>query len=103
MIWLIKLIMQIRNSDDQWNDFILSPVEFNGEKFDSRKYFSQTNHELPNTISKPTSWDANGAFNIARKGLMMMERIKKWKDSGKIKLFISDEERDEYLDKIATH
>jgi CRISPR-associated protein Cpf1 len=42
LIWLIEVIMQIRNSDDQENDFILSPVEIDGKKFDSREYYRHT-------------------------------------------------------------
>ena len=55
LIWLIEVIMQIRNSDDQENDFILSPVESDGKKFDSRKYYPQTDNERPNTVPMPTS------------------------------------------------
>ena len=49
-------------------DYILSPVKNkNGEFFDSRKNF----HSLP------IDADANGAYNIARKGLMVIEQIKR--------------------------
>jgi CRISPR-associated protein Cpf1 len=108
--------MQIRNSDDQKNDFILSPVlssviavGTNWRElihFDSREWYKKTKKvinwkevfETENQEPFPTSWDANGAFNIARKGLMMLNKIRLRADTDKINLFISDEERDFYLD-----
>ena len=62
----------------------------NGIHYDSRKYHD--NKELPGDA------DANGTFNIARKGLIMDAHIKQWiKDGSKVKdldLFVSDEEWD---------
>ena len=55
-----------KNSKD---DFIFSPVE---PFFDSRKVKSKDNQNLP----LPKDSDANGAYNIARKGIMILERIK---------------------------
>ena len=49
-------------------DYILSPVKSkNGEFFDSRK----ASHSFP------IDADANGAYNIARKGLMVIKQIKR--------------------------
>ncbi|MCS6983413.1 MAG: hypothetical protein NZL83_04515, partial [Candidatus Absconditabacterales bacterium] len=94
LIWIIDLIMQIRNSDDQQNDFILSCVEDdNGKKFDSREYYKLTDQEKTNTVPKPTSGDANGAYNIARKGILMLEKIKQ----GKKSLYVSDTEWDDFV------
>ena len=54
----------------------------------------------------PENADANGAYNIARKGLIMLRHIKQWHNEGKQKynkdtsdldLFISDEEWDLWL------
>lgn len=91
LIWIIDLIMQIRNSDAEKNDFIVSCVEDkNGNKFDSREYYKLTDQEKANNISKPTSWDANWAYNIARKWIIMVWKIKKWEKS----LFVSDSEWD---------
>jgi CRISPR-associated protein Cpf1 len=99
--------MQIRNSDNKGNDFILSPVlssviaiRTNWKElihFDSREYYKLTDKELPNMVSMPTSWDANGAFNIARKGLVMLKRIVE--NPEKQNLFVSDEEWDEFSTK----
>lgn len=75
----IHLIQQIRNQDEDKNDFILSPIRNEqGEHFDSRK---AKNNE-------PNCGDANGAFNIARKGIIVSKHIKK----GIKKLYIRDDE-----------
>lgn len=64
---LFEYTVQLRNSYETY-DYILSPVKNkNGEFFDSRK----TSHSLP------IDADANGAYNIARKGLMVVEQIKR--------------------------
>jgi len=95
----IDLIQQIRNTgnNEKDADFLHSPVrDTNGNHFDSRS----VSHD------RPTSGDANGAYNIARKGLMMNEHIRTWAKKGKPKydkntndlnLFISEEEWDLYL------
>lgn len=89
LIWIIDLIMQIRNSDKDGNDFIFSCVEDkNWKKFDSREYYKLTDLEKTNNVKYPTSWDANGAYNIARKWILVLEKIKKWEN----KLYVSDEE-----------
>jgi CRISPR-associated protein Cpf1 len=51
---------------------------------------------LENKEPLPTSGDANGAFNIARKGLIMLMRIEEKPENPN--LFVSDEEWDEFLD-----
>lgn len=66
---LFSLLCQIRNTNEKenWNDndFILSPVE---PFFDSRKseMFGK---------NLPKNGDENGAYNIARKWIMILERI----------------------------
>ena len=77
----INLIQQIRNTgeSEKDNDFILSPIRDNsGNHFDSRKAKN----------NQPTNGDANGAYNIARKGIIASEHIKRNLD----KLYIRDEE-----------
>ena len=81
----IDLIQQIRNTGTakEDDDFILSPVrDENGNHFDSRKTIKY----------QPNSGDANGAYNIARKGIVLNEHIKRG-----YRLFISDEEWDAWL------
>lgn len=66
---LFNLMLQMRNSiPNTEEDYIISPVKNNeGIFFDSRN----CNENQPNNA------DSNGAYNIARKGLMLIERIKK--------------------------
>lgn len=94
--YVIDTIQHIRNTGktDSDSNFLYSPVrDENGIHYDSRKYHD--NKELPGDA------DANGAFNIARKGLIMDAHIKQWiKDGSKVKdldLFVSDEEWDLWL------
>ena len=65
----LKWTLQMRNSrigTDE--DYLVSPViDEKGEYFDSRT----------SDNSLPQNADANGAFNIARKGLMIVEQIKR--------------------------
>ena len=105
--YAIDLIQQIRNSGEkntEDDNFLYSPVRNKkGEHFDSRKY--NNNGEL----SEIRDADANGAYNIARKGLIMDAHIKHWINNGRPKvkidgkevsdldLFISDKEWDLWL------
>ena len=84
MLFLFKLTLQMRNSiTGTQTDYLISPVaDKNGNFFDSRK----------NIENLPNNADANGAYNIARKGLWIIEQIKKAKDLKKIKLSISNKE-----------
>lgn len=93
--YVIEMIQQIRNSwpkDTDWNptrddDFILSPIrDVDGKHFDSREFLEQENPEMPN------SWDANGAFNIARKWIIQFGHIQK-----NLEQYISDIEYDCFL------
>ncbi|OIO19978.1 MAG: type V CRISPR-associated protein Cpf1 [Candidatus Magasanikbacteria bacterium CG_4_10_14_0_8_um_filter_32_14] len=81
----IEMIQQIRNIGVEKGDedFILSPVRDKNENhFDSRKAKE----------NEPNSGDANGAYNIARKGIIMNEHIKK-----DLIPFIQDKEWDAWL------
>jgi CRISPR-associated protein Cpf1 len=77
---------KIKNSDDDKivrdMDYLISPIaDSNGNFFDSRK----------NKNNLPDNTDANGAYNIARKGLLMLKRVEESTDK-KINLFISQKE-----------
>ena len=90
----VDLIQQIRNTGGyaRDNDFILSPVRNEiGKHFDSREFLVL--EQRKEKASLPTSGDANGSYNIARKGIIMNEHIKRELD-----LYISDEEWDCWLD-----
>lgn len=93
--YVIDTIQHIRNTGKTEADsnFLYSPVrDENGIHFDSRNYH---NNDLP------ADADANGAFNIARKGIIMDSHIKQWIKDGKkdkdLDLFVSDEEWDLWL------
>ena len=80
---LFSLIVQMRNSDAQ-EDKLISPVlNDRGEFFETGK----------NEIT-PIDADANGAYNIARKGLWIIEKIKDTdiEQLDKVKLVISNKE-----------
>jgi len=104
--YALDLIQQIRNSGEknsESDNFLYSPVRNgNGVHFDTRN--NKNNGELSEIVDA----DANGAFNIARKGLIMDAHIKEWIRQGKPKakgdkkstdldLFISDREWDLWL------
>lgn len=84
----IKLVLQIRNSKPNSDvDYMLSPVKnAKGEFFDTRKYNEKD--ECFNYFPKDA--DANGAYNIARKGLWVMEKIRT--EGRSAKLAISNKE-----------
>lgn len=81
---LFKLTLQLRNSiTNSEVDYLISPIaDENGNFFDSRKA----------PVYLPQNADANGAYNIARKGLWVVEQIKQTKDLKKLKLAITNAE-----------
>jgi len=86
MLHLLHLTLQMRNSiTGTETDYLISPVmNANGEFYDS----SKCGKNLPENA------DANGAYNIARKGLWIVEQIKNTNEDDlvKIKLAISNKE-----------
>ena len=105
--YALDMIQQIRNSGEKNSEndnFLCSPVRNNnGEHFDTRR------HEKNGELSEIIDADANGAYNIARKGLIMDAHIKYWNEKGRpttkrngkvisdLDLFISDKEWDMWL------
>ncbi len=80
LIGLIQLTLQMRNSitgsTNPEDDYLISPVRnASGGFYDSREYQGSN-------ASLPTDADANGAFNIARKGLWAIEVLKNTPDDG---------------------
>lgn len=73
LVFLWNLLNQIRNTDREKegdeNDFLQSPVW--SEKY---KCFYDSCKVVENNI--PNNGDANGAYNIARKGALLLQRIK---------------------------
>ena len=82
LMQFMKLQLQLRNSKAGTDeDYILSPVAGeNGIFYDSRSCGEQL----------PENADANGAYNIARKGLMLIRQIKEAKELDKVKFDISN-------------
>ncbi len=68
---LFRLTLQMRNSiTNSEVDYLISPVKnSNGSFYDSRKA----------DATLPKDADANGAYHIAKKGLMWLEQIKEFK------------------------
>ena len=80
---LMKLLLQMRNSiSNSETDYIISPVLENGTCYDSRC----CNDNLPKDA------DANGAYNIARKGLWVLRKIQQSKPGDKLNLALSNKE-----------
>lgn len=78
--FLWNLLNQIRNIDREKsgndNDFIQSPAW-------SEKYRTFFDSREVTTMGLPDNGDANGAYNIARKGLIILNRLKKCSDTSK--------------------
>ena len=84
LLHLLKLTLQMRNSKTRTDiDYMQSPVsDENGVFYNSNKCGK----------SLPENADANGAYNIARKGLMIIDKINKSDNLNKIDLTISNKE-----------
>ena len=84
LFYLFKLTLQMRNSKTGTDiDYMQSPVaDANGNFYNS---------ELCDN-SLPKNADANGAYNIARKGLWIVSQIKASDDLRNLKLAISNKE-----------
>lgn len=84
LLHLLRLTLQMRNSISNTDvDYIISPVADEEGNF----YLSSKCDE-----SLPQDADANGAYNIARKGIMIVERIKASKKGEKLDLSISNKD-----------
>lgn len=84
LMHLMKLLVQMRNSISGTEiDYLLSPVaSSNGIFYDSR--------HCDDTLPKDA--DANGAYNIARKGLWVIKQICSTETGDKLNLTISNKE-----------
>lgn len=83
---LFRLTLQLRNSKTKTEeDYIISPVQ------DSNGKFFNSTEKLKGL---PEDADANGAYNIARKGLWIVEQIKNTPDDklNNVRLAISNNE-----------
>ena len=84
MMGLMKLLLQMRNSKTNSEvDYLLSPVaDEKGRFFDSRQGIA----------TLPDNADANGAYNIARKGLWVIRKIQETAENEKPSLAINNKE-----------
>lgn len=84
LMHLMKLLLQMRNSvTNSEVDYLLSPVaDESGNFYDSRTC----------AVNLPKDADANGAYNIARKGLWAIQRIKDTAEGDKLSLAITNKE-----------
>lgn len=84
LMGLMKLLLQMRNSKTNSEvDYLLSPVaDEHGHFFDSREGIE----------GLPDNADANGAFNIARKGLWVIRKIQETPEGEKLSLAITNKE-----------
>ena len=84
LIGYLKLLLQMRNNIAGTSvDYLISPVmNKKGRFYDSR---------LGALYGQPQDADANGSYNIARKGIWVMEQIRN-SENGRIKLAMSNQE-----------
>ena len=84
LLHLLKLTLQMRNSKTGTAiDYLVSPVpDAEGHFYDSRA----------GDATLPKNADANGAYNIARKGLWVVRQLKQADNLKKVKLAISNKE-----------
>lgn len=84
LMGLMKLLLQMRNSRiNSEVDYLLSPVaDERGQFFDSRNGIA----------SLPDNADANGAYNIARKGLWAIRKVQETPEGEKLSLAITNKE-----------
>ena len=95
LLRLFRLTLQMRNSvSNSEQDYLLSPVaDMNGNFFNSEDEKLKGKDKYGNWKSNlPVDADANGAYNIARKGLWMIRQIKNADNLKKMTLDISNKE-----------
>ena len=82
---LFRLLLQMRNSVTNTEvDYLISPVA------DDKGHFYNSNEVTDNSL--PNNADANGAYNIARKGLWLVRQIKQTHPGDKIDFAITNKE-----------
>lgn len=80
LLSLFKLTVQMRNSNEK-DDYIISPV-----MNEDNKFFKSDEKDT----SLPTNADANGAYNIARKGLIWVKQLQQNKANERFKPILSN-------------
>lgn len=101
LVRLFKLMMQMRNTDDKY-DYLISPVcnPITQKHFDSSVY-DVLDKDAKEHNDLPIDADANGAYNIARKGLLALRQIRENKDKFKVDREVWLEEAQKNMPKYA--
>jgi len=90
LMWLLSVVLSLRHNNglkkEEEKDYILSPV---------KPFFNS----LKANKNQPMDADANGAYNIAKKGLWLFNQIRKADDLWKVKLAMSNKEWFEFAQK----
>jgi CRISPR-associated protein Cpf1 len=103
LLFYLRLTMTLRhcnnNAEDiMKKDFILSPVKAeNGRFFNSGELLNIYSEFSSDKIPEPLDSDANGAYHIALKGLLFLERINHLEDKKKLELSISNKDWFEFI------
>ena len=94
LFYAFKITLQMRNSNaETGEDFMLSPVIVNGHYFYSVNEEDKGCDPYGNWISNwPVDADANGAYNIARKGLWAIRQIQRTPAGERLNLAIKNNE-----------
>ena len=84
LLYCLSLVLQMRNSiPNTETDYIISPVADENGHF----YNSEEEHK-----DLPDNADANGAYNIARKGLWAVRQMMQAPDPSKVNLAMTNAE-----------
>ena len=96
-MWLYDLMLNMRvtykdkdKDEKKEYDYILSPVE---PFFDSRKY-----EKLGYRAPLPIDSDANGAYNVARKGLLILKQINENSKAGEKNMKLAPIDKETWRD-----
>lgn len=97
LIRLLKLTLQMRNSRiASEEDWLISPVKDNdGVFFDSRQHKDE--------ISIPQNADANGAYHIALKGVLILQQLDDMENPDRFKPDLSNKKWYEFAQKNKTN
>lgn len=95
LLYWFKMTLQMRNSETRTDiDYLISPVmNDNGTFYNSRDYEKLENPTLPKDA------DANGAYHIAKKGLMLLNKIDQADLTKKVDLSISNRDWLQFVQK----
>ena len=91
LLSIFNSLLQLRNS---WTEKEIDEIRCPSCRYCTNSTTNGNKNILRNVIELKDA-DANGAYNIARKGILMLQKLEK-DETEKPKLYISDSEWDEY-------